>query len=313
MIKSQPNVMNSAARGAPVAPPDQARRAHLAMIALAALVATSFSFGSLIATTIAPVPLTFARFVIATFVFAGVMAATRTRIKVDAGLLYRALVLGFIYVAYFVTMFTALKTVSPLSTGAVFALAPLLSAAIGWLVLRRRLSPIAWTLLLIAGCGAVWVVFDGDLKRLASFHVGYGELIYFIGCLIYACYPTFLQKTARGDPAVLLTFSSFIAAMLLLVAWDGPAIIAQDWFALGVWQWAALVWLAVVPTAITFFLLQYASLRLPPAKVMAYTYLTPACIVPIEVVLGHGLPTLTVVAGIAVIVAALAAFEIRGA
>ena len=303
--------MNSAARGVAVAPHDQTRRAHLAMIALAALVATSFSFGSLIATSIAPVPLTFARFVIATLVFAGVMAATQTPLRIDRGLIYRALVLGFIYVAYFVTMFTALKTVSPLSTGAVFALAPLLSAAIGWLVLKRHLSPMAWGLLLIAGCGAVWVVFDGDMNRLASFHVGYGELIYFAGCLIYAFYPTFLQKTARGDPAVLLTFSSFVAAMVLLLLWDSPSIFAQDWFALGVWQWAALVWLAVVPTAITFFLLQYASLRLPPAKVMAYTYLTPACIVPIEMALGHGLPTLSVIAGIVVIVAALAAFETR--
>ena len=311
MTELQPDVMNSAARGAPVAPPDQARRAHLAMIALAALVATSFSFGSLIAASIEPVPLTFARFVIATFGFAGAMAATRTRLKVDGGLICRALVLGFIYVAYFVTMFTALKTVSPLSTGAVFALAPLMSAAIGWLVLKRRLAAVAWALLMTAGCGAVWVVFDGDPEKLAGFHVGNGEIIYFAGCLIYACYPVFLQKTARGDPAVLLTFSSFIAAMALLLAWDGKAIMTQDWLALGPWQWAALVWLAVVPTAITFFLLQYASLRLPPAKVMAYTYLTPACIVPIEMALGHGLPTLSVIGGIAVIVAALAAFQTR--
>ena len=311
MPKLQPDVMNSVARGTPVAPPDPACRAHFAMIALAALVATSFSFGSLIAASIAPVPLTFARFVIATFVFAGVMAATRTRLKIDRGLAYRALALGFIYAAYFVTMFTALKTVSPLSTGAVFALAPLMSAAIGWLVLKRRLTAVAWGLLLIAGCGAIWVVFDGDPQKLAGFHVGYGEMIYFIGCLIYACYPAFLQKTARGDPAVLLTFTSFIAAMMLLLAWDGPAIMAQDWLALGFWQWAALVWLAVVPTAITFFLLQYASLRLPPAKVMAYTYLTPACIVPMEMALGHGLPTSSVIAGIVVIVAALAAFETR--
>jgi drug/metabolite transporter (DMT)-like permease len=280
------------------------------MIAMAALVATSFSIGSLLANVIDPVPLTFTRFVFATLVFIAVVAATRTKLTLDTGLLFRAGVLGFIYVAYFVTMFIALKTVSPLSTGAVFALVPLLAALIGWLFAARKLTLSATMMLVIAGLGAVWVVFDGSLEKLASFHASQGELIYFAGCVLYAAYPTFLQKTARGDAPQLLTLVSFVAAMLLLAIWDTPLILSTDWSALNAWHWSALLWMAIVPTAITFFLLQYASLRLPPAKVMAYTYLTPACIVPLEVALGHGLPNLSVMIGVAVIVMALAAFEL---
>jgi drug/metabolite transporter (DMT)-like permease len=301
--------MSPVQRGASRVSPREMRRAHFAMIAMAVLVATSFSLGSLLANVIAPVPLTFARFVFATLVFAAVVAATGTKVTVDAGLVYRAVVLGLIYVTYFVTMFIALKTVSALSTGAVFALVPLLAALIGWMVAGRKLSGRSLSLLILAGLGAVWVVFDGSLDKLLGFQAGSGEVIYFAGCVLYAAYPTFLQKTARGDAPQLLTLVSFVAAMLLLMVWDASSIVSTDWLALSAWQWSVLLWMAVVPTAITFFLLQYASLRLPPAKVMAYTYLTPACIIPLEVMLGHGLPTMSIIAGICVTVAALAAFE----
>jgi len=289
--------------------PAEVRRAHLAMVALGLLVSTSYSVGALLAPTIAPIPLTFMRFVLASGVFAVVMVASRTPFTLDRGLVFRAGVVGLIFVAFFVSMFKALETVTPLSTGAIFALVPLLSAAIGWLVLGRRLSPAALLLLVVAGLGAVWVVFGGSLARLRALALGHGELVYFLGCIAYAAYPTFLQKTARGDPPVRLTFLSFLAAVVLLLLWDAPGILATRWTELAGWQWLGLIWLAAVPTSITFYLLQYASLRLTPAKVMAYTYLTPAGVMVIESLLGHGLPGLSVMAGIAVTLAALWAFE----
>jgi drug/metabolite transporter (DMT)-like permease len=285
------------------------RRAHLAMIAVAALISSSFSLGSLVARDIAPVALTFARFGLATVVFAFVMMATRTRLQISVPLLFRAAIPAAILAIYFVTMFIALETVSPLSTGAVFALVPCLSALLAWAVLNRKLSARSIVLLIIAGLGAVWVIFDGSIEKLIKFRVGYGEMIYFVGCALYASYPVFLQKTARGDSSILLTFLSFSIAMLLLGIYDTSLILSTQWAELTLFQCSVIAWLAIVPTAITFFLMQYASLRLPPAKVMAYTYLTPACIVPIEIAIGHGIPSLSVMSGIAIILIALTAFE----
>ena len=47
-------------------------------------------------------------------------------------------------------------------------------------------------------------------------------------------------------------------------------------------------------TAITVVLLQFASLRLPSSKVMAYTYLTPTWVIGWEVALGNGVPPVLV-------------------
>ena len=46
--------------------------------------------------------------------------------------------------------------------------------------------------------------------------------------------------------------------------------------------WWVVLYLAVGPTAICFFLIQYASLRLPAPKVIAYGYLTPAFVILFE-------------------------------
>jgi len=52
-------------------------------------------------------------------------------------------------------------------------------------------------------------------------------------------------------------------------------------------------------------LLQFASLRLPSAKVMAYTYLTPTWVAGWQAALGHGLPGEMVLVGVALTAAAL--------
>lgn len=67
----------------------------------------------------------------------------------------------------------------------------------------------------------------------------------------------------------------------------------------------------IAPTALlfasaaTFVLLQFATLRLPSAKVMAYTYLTPSWVILWEIALGHGAPRGLVLIGIIMTVVAL--------
>ena len=55
----------------------------------------------------------------------------------------------------------------------------------------------------------------------------------------------------------------------------------------------------------TFVLLQYAALRLPAAKVMAYTYLVPTWVILWEIAMGHGVPPVQVLAGIGLTMVAL--------
>ncbi|MBN8629590.1 MAG: DMT family transporter [Rhodobacterales bacterium] len=275
------------------------------MLAFSALVAGSFSLGVLAAPHIDPGALSVARFVLAG-VLVGAAAVMTTGIPRSAWVApWRYLVLGGLLGAYFVLMFEGLKTAPAVSAAAVFTLTPLMAAGFGWLFLRQRLTGRMALALAIGGLGALWVIFRADLSALKAMAVGRGEAIYFVGCVAHAAYAPLIRKLNRGEPAVAFTFGMMLAGTVLLALYAGPAVLATDWTALPAVVWVTLVYVAVAASALTFVLLQYASLRLPAAKVMAYTYLVPSWVILWEIVLHGAVPPGLVLVGVALTVLAL--------
>ncbi|PTW46107.1 DMT family transporter [Rhodovulum kholense] len=280
-------------------------RGHLAMLSFSALVAGSFSFGSLIANDIDPVALNALRFLLAGVLIGAAAALGPGLRRRQFRAPWRFLVLGTVFALYFVLMFEGLKTAAPVPTAAVFTLTPVMSAGFGWLFLRQRATPRVAAALAIGGAGALWVIFRADLGALLRFDLGRGEAVFFIGCVAHAAYTPLVRKLNRGEPALVFTFGMMLAALLVLTLYGAPALVATDWAALPPLVWAVLAYLAVCASAMTFVLLQYAALRLPAAKVMAYTYLTPSWVILWEIALGHGAPRALVLGGVALTVLAL--------
>ena len=277
----------------------QPQRGHLAMLAFSALVAGSFSLGALAAPHVDPAALTVLRFVLAG-VLVGTAALVTTGIPRSAWRApWRYFVIGALLAAYFVLMFEGLRTAAPVSTAAVFTLTPVMAAGFGWLFLRQRLTGRMALALGIGAVGALWVIFRADPVALMALRIGPGEAIYFWGCVAHAAYTPLVRKLNRGEPAVVFTFGMMVAGTLLLTLWAWPALLATHWTALPGIVWVTLVYVAVAASAMTFVLLQYATLRLPSAKVMAYTYLVPCWVILWEIAL-HGLaPPVLVLAGVA--------------
>lgn len=283
----------------------QPARGHLAMLAFSALVAGSFSLGVLAAPHIDPGALSVARFVLAG-ILVGVAALATTGIPRSAWVApWRYLVLGGLLAAYFVLMFEGLKTAPAVSAAAVFTLTPLMAAGFGWLFLRQRLTGRMALALAVGGLGALWVIFRADLQALRAMEIGRGEVIYFVGCIAHAAYAPLVRKLNRGEPAVVFTFGMMLAGTVLLALYAGPAVLATDWAALPGIVWVTLVYVAVAASALTFVLLQYATLRLPAAKVMAYTYLVPSWVILWEIALHGAVPPGLVLVGVALTVLAL--------
>jgi len=283
----------------------QPARGHLAMLAFSALVAGSFSLGVLAAPHIDPGALSVARFVLAG-VLVGAAALATTGIPRSAWAApWRYLVLGGLLAAYFVLMFEGLKTAPAVSAAAVFTLIPLMAAGFGWLFLRQRLTGRMALALAVGGLGALWVIFRADLGALRAMEIGRGEVIYFVGCIAHAAYAPLVRKLNRGEPAVVFTFGMMLAGTLLLGLYAWPAVLATDWAALPGIVWVTLVYVAVAASALTFVLLQYATLRLPAAKVMAYTYLVPSWVILWEIALHGAVPPGLVLVGVALTVLAL--------
>ncbi len=278
---------------------------HLAMLLFSALVAGSFSLGSMAANMIAPAALNAARFVIAAIVIAVAVAAT-TRIKREAiRAPWRYFILGGLFAVYFVLMFQGLKTARPVSAAAVFTLTPVIAAGFGWLLLRQTMTPRMALALAIGATGALWVIFRADLAALRRFEVGRGEAVYFLGCVSHALYTPMVRKLNRGEPAVVFTLGTLLAGGALLFVYGWRDLIGTDWLALPAIVWITIFYVAIFASAATFVLLQFASLRLPSAKVMAYTYLTPSWVILWEIGLGNGAPSPLVLGGVGLTILAL--------
>ncbi len=282
-----------------------ALRGHLAMLLFSALVAGSFSLGSMVANEIAPMALNAVRFALAALLIGAVALITGKARAAHFRAPWRFLLLGGLFASYFVLMFYGLQTAEPVSTSAVFTLTPVMSGVFGWILLRQVTTPRMALALAIGAIGALWVIFRADWSAFRAFEIGQGEMTFFVGCIFHALYTPMVRRLNRAEPAVVFTFGVMVAggAILAILGWND--IRNTDWLNLPGIVWICLFYLVVFASSMTFVLLQYATLQLPSAKVMAYTYLTPSWVIVWEMALGRPVPSGLLLVGIALTVIAL--------
>lgn len=278
---------------------------HLAMLVFSALVAGSFSLGALVANDIEPTAFTAIRFCLAAVVVGALAWRRGSLSRSSFAAPWRYLLLGGFFAFYFVLMFEGLKTAPPVSAAAVFTLVPVMAAAVAWFMLRQVLTSRMALALVIGGAGALWVIFRADLGALMAFDVGRGEAIYFIGCVSHAIYTPLVRRLNRGEGPVTFTFGTLLAGAVLLLVYAWGDITATDWAALPPLVWITLAYVTICATSVTVVLLSFATLRLPSAKVMAYTYLTPTWVIVWEIFLGNGVPSVFVLGGVGLTILAL--------
>lgn len=262
--------------------------AHAAMLLFAALIAGSFSFGGLAAQHLDAGPLTLWRYLM-TMVVMGTLSFGILRVPFKRPQrIWRYALLGGLIAVYMLTMFIALKFTSPVQTGAVFTLMPLISAGFALLFVGQKTRPDVLAALVIAALGAIWVIFRADLNAILSFDVGRGELIFFVGVICHGAYVPLIRKYNHGENPVAFGFWVIVFTIPWLLPTGAVPLATTDFVNLPPSVWATIAYLSVITTALTFMLLQYASMRLPAPKVLGYGYLTPTFIILLEGLLGHG-------------------------
>lgn len=281
------------------------RQGHLAMLCFSMLVAGSFSLGSLAANEITPGALNAVRFALAAVAIGIAVVLTGGLQRSAFQAPWRYLLLGGIFGVYFVLMFEGLKSAPPISAAAVFTLIPIMAAGFGWVLLRQVLTGRMAFALAVGALGALWVIFRADVLAFLVFEVGRGELIYLVGCAFHAFYTPLVRKLNRGEPALVFTFGVLVAGCLLITIYSWGDLRATDWVALPPIVWITIFYVALCASSMTFVLMQFATMRLPSAKVMAYTYLTPTWVIIWQMALGNGVPTFWILGGVGLTIAAL--------
>lgn len=281
------------------------------MLLFSALVAGSFSLGARMAREIDPGVLVLLRFGLAALLMVAILRASTGRWPTVPRAPWRFVVLGGFFGFYFIMMFEGLKTADAVSSAAVFTLTPLMSAVFALPLLGQRTVLAVWGALLLGACGALWVIFRGDMPALLAFDIGTGEAIFFVGCIAHAIYTPLSRRLNRGESAGEAALWVMVGGILLLLIYAGPRLAGVDWAALSPLVWITLAYLVVFTTAGTTTLLQYAALRLPASNVMAYTYLVPSWVVLWDMATGFTAPPGIILLGVGATVLALLVLLLR--
>ena len=180
-----------------------------------------------------------------------------------------------------------------------------MAAGFGVLLLRQHMTGRMAVALGFGAVGALWVIFRADPGAALAFEIGRGEAIYFIGCVAHAAYAPLVRVLNRGESAIVFAFGTMVGGAITLMGWGWRDVVATEWAAMPGIVWVTLIYTAVFASAVTTVLLQFAALRLPASKVMAYTYLTPSWVILWEIGFGNGIPPALVLVGVALTAVAL--------
>lgn len=232
--------------------------------------------------TIPPVTFAGTRFVIAALALGVVILLRQTRLPRNATDWKLILSTGVqIFFVGYALQFWGMQFVPSGLTAVIFALVPLLTMFIAHFRLgdeRLSAKKVLGSLVAIFGVALI----SGEQLRADSNMAGWGILAFVVASTIYANAQVTLKAAAdRVDPSVMATFQMLTGGLMLLVlgaATEGSPEISA-WSVEG---WAAVLYLAIVGSAIAFFLFYWIMERMEVTKLMSVLLVNPV----IAVILG---------------------------
>ncbi|MEE8172694.1 MAG: DMT family transporter [Alphaproteobacteria bacterium] len=288
----------------PAAPAPGVMAVHAVTLLANLMVSTSFPVGKEIAHALEPGVLMLLRFALAALLM-GVYVYFRHGLAWPGwGAIWRYAVIALTVVIFFWCMFEALRYTSALNTSALFTTVPVLSAIFAFFIAGERLGRYRFAALALGLVGALWIIFRGDPERLVALDVNKGDWIFLAGCAAFGFYGVFIKRFHKGEPTAVVTFWILLFSAIFYLAVAGKDLAASPWAetALAVYGW--IVYLAVVSTVISFFMFQFATPRIGPTRVLAYSYFIPAFVLLVDWAIGRGLPALMTLPGIAIVLVA---------
>lgn len=215
-------------------------------------------------------------------------------------------VAGFNTLIYSALQFTSATNVSVLE-----ASIPAVTVLLGFWLLRERLLPLQWVGVLLSLCGALWVVTNGQLLRLAEMSWNAGDGIMAIGALSWAVYSIAVRRylplfPAHGAVLVMTGLSVLVMLPLLLAEWamvDIPQISGG--------QWSGLLYLGIFPSVIALLLYNRAVATLGASQASVFLNFVPVfTMLGAYVLLGEAISLMQILGAIAVILGVF--FTTRG-
>lgn len=283
------------------APPSSRRLAYLALVGAGTLWGTSFLFGKLALEEMGPATLIFYRFLLASAVLLPVVPWRTIRwTRTDTTLSLAGAVLAGPFV--FLLQFAGLDLTTSSSAALLVATAPPMLALGGALLDRERPGRWAWLAVGLSALGVVLLVGTPSPGRTLQ-----GDVMIFGSMVAAVVWTLLMRRLGRRVGALAATATQFAIGAVVLVpfVWvlDGVPTLT-----LSVQGWLSILALGLLCTAVTFFLWNWALMRVEAARAGVIGNLEPLVGSVLGVVfLGEILGPYAILGGLCMVAAALLA------
>ena len=275
------------------------RRAAYIMLTFAAFFwGGTWVTGKLAVEAIPPMTLATGRFALASVLLWGWArmkgVSERRLVAADLPLV---LAMGLTAIAGYNVLFLYGLTLAPASDGAIIVpgLAPILTAALAWPVLRERISRWGASGLVTAFAGLLLVMSPGGGQSPSRLM---GDLLFFLGAFCWAIYSVIGKAATTRFTPLRATLYGAVAGTLMLLPF---AIAERGWIKLATSPPAAslsLLYLAVFGTVLAFVFFYEGVSRIGAVRATPFAFLVPIFgVVSSVIVLRERLTALTVAGG----------------
>ena len=285
---------------------------HALMLLMVIVVSGSFPVAALITDALPPALMMFLRFLTAAVLFAPFVF-----VKHGFALPARKTLLGYALlsiplVVFFWCMFESLRYTSVINTGALYTTVPAITAVFAYVINQDKTSPRRALGLMFGTLGALWIVFRGDLQALINLNFNDGDLIFLTGCLFMGIYSPLIKKLYAGEPMALMTFWVILIGAVWLLLISLHDLDTVMWRDVKTEVYLGLLYLAIFTTLGSFFILQFATIRLGATKVAAYSFLTPVFVIALSIILGMAIFQWALVPGIFLVLLSMVLVQSEG-
>ncbi|MGD9538155.1 MAG: DMT family transporter [Alphaproteobacteria bacterium] len=278
--------------------------AHMTAFAAMVLIATTFPVGDMITDAVEPAVLQSLRFVMASLIFAPFVIARVGLPWPGLSGLARYGAIAAAMDVFFWTMYEGLRTTDSLNTAVISTTIPGFTAIFSAILLHERLGWHRLGALLLGMLGSAWVIFRGSPERLLALELHYGDVLFLAGCVAMGLYATLVRYFHRGEPVMRMSFWIMALSGFWFLLAANIELGRTDYGGVAPGVWGGIVWLAVGPTVITFFMIQGATLKIGATRVQVYSYFIPVFVIALDWALGRGLPPLLTLPGVAIVMLA---------
>ncbi|MDQ3514676.1 MAG: DMT family transporter [Chloroflexota bacterium] len=174
--------------------------------------------------------------------------------------------------AIYNTLYTVgLETTSAFSAALLVSLGPVFTALIAVALGLEAIRPRQWLGIVVAVAGVS--LFVGD--KLSGATPVWGDLLALGAALTFSVYSLANRQMTTRSPAAAVIAWSTLVGLACMVPFGLPATLGQDWVAIGLAGWGALLYSSVLSMLVGYSLWAWGIGRRGVGRTVPYLYLTP--------------------------------------